>query len=225
MDTKSETQSLQERLEELRRELNYHNYRYHVLDDPVISDYEYDRMMAELREIEAQHPEWITPDSPTQRTGGQPASRFQKVRHPHAILSLANAFDADGVGAWFERIRRVDDRVGHTDYVVEPKIDGLTVVLHYQNGVFVQGAMRGDGVIGEDITANLRTVKAVPLRIPADGKGTPPGYLVVRGEVYMTIENFEALNKRLMEAGEKTYLNPRNTAAGSLRQLDPTITA
>lgn len=225
MDTKSETQSLQERLEELRRELNYHNYRYHVLDDPVISDYEYDRMMAELREIEAQHPEWITPDSPTQRTGGQPASRFQKVRHPHAILSLANAFDADGVRAWFERIRRVDDRVEHTDYVVEPKIDGLTVVLHYQNGVFVQGATRGDGVIGEDITANLRTVKAVPLRIPADGKGTPPGYLVVRGEVYMTIENFEALNKRLMEAGEKTYLNPRNTAAGSLRQLDPTITA
>lgn len=221
-----ELQALRQRLEELRRQIHYHNYRYYVLDDPVISDAEYDQLMAELKRIESEHPEWITPDSPSQRVGGAPASKFEKVRHPAPILSLANAFNADEVRAWFERIRKLDARVEGTSFVVEPKIDGLSVVLHYRDGLFVQGATRGDGEIGEDVTANLRTVKSVPLRIPVSGNGLrPPPYLAVRGEVYMNISDFEALNRRLQEAGEKTYLNPRNTAAGSLRQLDPTLTA
>ena len=211
-----------QRLEQLRREIHFHNYRYHVLDAPLISDYEFDRLMAELRQIEAEHPEWITPDSPTQRVGAQPAARFEKVRHPAPILSLANAFSVQDVYAWNERITRLDERVAHTDYVVEPKIDGLSVVLHYRDGVFVQGATRGDGEVGEDVTGNLRTVRTVPLRLPVDPSGPlAPAYLVVRGEVFINIADFEALNRRLEEAGEKTYLNPRNTAAGSLRQLDP----
>jgi len=214
------------RIEELRQELNYHNYRYHVLDAPVISDYEYDRMLAELRQLEAEHPEWITSDSPTQRTGAIPAEKFTKIRHPGSILSLGNAFTAEDVRAWYERIRKLDQRVAQAGFVVEPKIDGLTVVLHYRNGLFVQGATRGDGEVGEEITSNLRTIRALPLKIPVRNDGpTAPPYLVVRGEAFINLADFEALNKRLEEAGEKTYLNPRNTAAGSLRQLDPTLTA
>jgi len=210
----------------LRREIHYHNYRYHVLDDPIISDYEYDRLVQELREIEAAHPEWITPDSPTQRVGAPPAEKFVKVRHPAPILSLGNAFDVEEVYAWYERILKLDERVARADFVVEPKIDGLTVVLHYRNGIFVQGATRGDGEIGEDITNNLRTIRALPLRIPVEPHGPPPpSYLVVRGEAFITLADFQELNRRLEEAGEKTYLNPRNTAAGSLRQLDPALTA
>ncbi|NPV85068.1 MAG: NAD-dependent DNA ligase LigA [Anaerolineae bacterium] len=221
----SEEQLYQE-MQRLRQELHFHNYRYYVLDAPLISDGEYDRMLARLREIETQHPEWVVPDSPTQRVGGSPAEKFLKVSHPVSILSLANAFDLQDVQAWYERLLRLDERVAATDFVIEPKIDGLTVVLHYRNGLFVQGATRGDGEEGEDITANLRTVRSLPLRIPVDASSPPPpSYLVVRGEVFITIEDFEALNKRLLEAGEKTYLNPRNTAAGSLRQLDPAITA
>jgi DNA ligase (NAD+) len=218
--------SLHERLEFLRREINHHDYRYHVLDDPLISDYEYDQLLAELRQIEAEHPEWITPDSPSQRAGAPPLARFNKIRHPAPILSLANAFNAESVRAWFERIRRLDERVSKASFVVEPKIDGLTVVLHYENGYFVQGATRGDGEVGEDITANLRTMRALPLRLPVSPDGPIPPYeLVVRGEVYMTLEDFARLNRRLEETGAKTYLNPRNTAAGSLRQLDPSLTA
>ncbi|HEX7976539.1 MAG TPA: NAD-dependent DNA ligase LigA, partial [Anaerolineales bacterium] len=217
---------LLQRLRELRREINFHNHRYHVLDDPVISDAEFDHLLVELREIEGVHPEWITPDSPTQRSGAAPAAKFAKIRHPAPILSLANAFSTADVRAWYERILRLDDRVARTAFVVEPKIDGLSVVLHYQDGRLVKGATRGDGILGEDVTANLRTVRAVPLNVPVGPDGpTPPAYLAVRGEVYMNIADFEKLNKRLQEAGEKTYLNPRNTAAGSLRQLDPGITA
>ncbi len=217
---------LRQRLDELKREINYHNYRYHVLDTPVISDYEYDKLIKELRDIESQHTDWITPDSPSQRAGAAPLDKFVKVRHPAPILSLANAFSEEDLQAWFERVSKLDSRVRSTGFVVEPKIDGLTVVLHYENGVFVQGATRGDGIIGEDITANLKTVRALPLKIPVDGKGpTPPPVLVVRGEAFITIKEFEKLNKRLEEAGEITYQNPRNTAAGSLRQLDPGLTA
>ncbi|MHC1785115.1 MAG: NAD-dependent DNA ligase LigA [Anaerolineaceae bacterium] len=217
---------LHQRVEELRKEIHFHNHRYHVLNSPVISDFEFDRLMEELKRIEGDHPEWITPDSPTQRAGGQPAEKFTKVRHPDAILSLANAFDSAGITAWYDRLLRLDDRVAKTEFVVEPKIDGLTVVLHYRNGSFVMGATRGDGVEGEDITSNLRTVRAVPLQIPVDAKGPkPPDMLVVRGEVYINLKDFERLNKKLEEAGERTYQNPRNTAAGSLRQLDPTLTA
>lgn len=226
MCAETDLDHLRRRLEELRRQIHFHNYRYHVLDAPLISDYEYDRLMAELRQIEADHPEWVTPDSPTQRTGAPPLDRFAKVRHPAPILSLANAFDAEGVRAWFERIRKLDGRVETADFVVEPKIDGLTVVLHYRQGVFTLGATRGDGEVGEEITENLRTVRALPLRLPVDPKGPPaPSKLVVRGEAFITLKDFEALNRRLQEAGERTYLNPRNTAAGSLRQLDPALAA
>ena len=221
-----DTQDLFNRLQILRDEINYHNYRYHVLDAPVISDYEYDQLVVELRNIESIHPEWVTPDSPSQRTGGAPLDKFSKVRHPGPILSLANAFDEAGVYAWFDRISKIDPEVKSADFVVEPKIDGLTVVLHYDNGLFVQGATRGDGAVGEDITSNLKTIRALPLKIPTDPKGPPPpAELVVRGEAFITIEEFEKLNKRLVEAGESTYQNPRNTAAGSLRQLDPCLTA
>jgi DNA ligase (NAD+) len=219
-------QTVRSRYEELKTEINQHNYQYHVLDAPVISDAEYDKLMNELKRIEAEHPDWITPDSPTQRAGAKAADRFEKVRHPAPILSLANAFGADDARAWFERVRKLDERVASAKFVVEPKIDGLSVVLHYRDGVFVQGATRGDGEVGEDITANLRTVKAIPLHIPVDNKGPkPPRYLVVRGEAFIPIKEFEELNHQIEEAGEKTYLNPRNTAAGSLRQLDPALTA
>lgn len=214
------------RAEELRQQLSYHNYRYHVLDSPIISDYEYDLMMRELREIETEHPELITLDSPTQRVGGQPAERFLRVPHPTPILSLANAFDVSEVRAWFERISKLDDRVKETDFTAEPKLDGLTVVLHYENGIFTLGSTRGDGEYGEDITANLRTVRSLPLRIPVEHNGElPPRWLVVRGEALIPIDAFQTMNIRLEEEGERTYVNPRNAAAGALRQLDPTLTA
>lgn len=226
MDNPQSTDEKYKRLEELRLEINFHLYQYHVLDSPVISDYEYDQLVAELAQIEADHPEWITPDSPTQRVGAQPAEKFEKVQHPAPILSLANAFNGLDVQAWYNRILKLDDRVAGADFVVQPKIDGLTVVLNYQDGIFVQGATRGDGIIGEDITLNLKTIRSLPLKIPVLAGGTePPSRLVVRGEAFITLEDFEALNRRLEEAGEKPYLNPRNTAAGSLRQLDPSLTA
>jgi DNA ligase (NAD+) len=219
-------QMMQTELDDLRKQISWHNYRYHVLDDPVISDAEYDTLLNRLKAIETEHPEWITPDSPTQRAGAQISEKFTKVRHPGAILSLANSFSREDLQAWYDRIDKLDPQVKNSKFVVETKIDGLTVVLHYRDGVFVQGATRGDGVIGEDITANLRTIKAVPLRIPVNPEEpAAPEYLVVRGEAFMTIANFEKLNQTLMDKGEKTYLNPRNTAAGSLRQLDPALTA
>jgi DNA ligase (NAD+) len=214
------------RLEALKAEINLHNYRYHVLDNPIISDLEYDRLMEELRQIEAVHPGWITPDSPSQRAGAVVSEKFSKLPHPHPILSLANAFGTEGIRAWIDRISRLDERVLKTDFVVEPKIDGLTVVLHYEDGIFIRGATRGDGEIGEEITANLRTIRALPLKIPVSADGPkPPHRLVIRGEAFMYLKDFEKLNQRLLEAGEKTYLNPRNTAAGSLRQLDTGLTA
>lgn len=221
-----DSNQLLEQLDALRNEIRYHNYRYYVLDDPVISDYEYDQLLKQLRKIEQENPGLITPDSPTQRVGASPSEKFSKLRHPAPILSLGNAFDAEDVMAWYERIGRLDERVKTTDFVVEPKLDGLTVVLHYQDGLFTQGATRGDGEIGEDVTSNLRTIRALPLRIPVKPNGKePPNRLIVRGEVFFYIKDFEELNKRLEKAGEKTYLNPRNTAAGSLRQLDPELTA
>src|SRR5512143_1180613 len=229
--------SARSRYEDLKSQVNFHNHRYHVLDAPVISDAEYDRLLKELRQLETDHPDWITSDSPTQRAGSAPADRFEKVRHPAPVLSLANAFGAADARAWFERIRKLDDRVDSTHFVVEPKIDGLSVLLHYRDGVFVRGATRGDGEVGEDITANLRTVKSIPLKIPVgERRKLPksdlpavdlpvPGYLVVRGEAFIPVQDFEKLNQQLQEAGQRTYLNPRNTAAGSLRQLDPALTA
>lgn len=219
-------EAVHQEYERLKRDIHFHNYRYHVLDSPVISDIEFDRLLEQLRKIEQEHPEWITPDSPTQRAGGVVAEKFTKIQHPAPILSLASGFNVDDVTAWFERICRIDRRVENTSFVLEPKIDGLTVVLHYHDGLFVQGATRGDGEVGEDISTNLRTIRSLPLRIPVDPGGPfPPRRLVVRGEAFISIADFEALNRRLEEAGERVYLNPRNTAAGSLRQLDATITA
>ncbi len=215
-----------EEYESLKGELNYNNYRYHVLDDPVISDAEFDRMLVQLRKMEEAHPEWVTADSPTQRSGAPPADQFRKVTHPAPILSLANAFSEDDLRAWFERVARLDERVLHTKFVAEPKFDGLTVVLHYENGIFTLGATRGDGEVGEDITGNLRTVKSVPLKIPVHNNDVPvPEHLVVRAEAFILKEDFVKLNRELEEKGEKTYQNPRNTAAGSLRQLDPRLVA
>jgi DNA ligase (NAD+) len=237
------------RYNQLKQEINFHLHRYHVLDAPVISDAEYDQLWNEFKTLEAEHPEWVTPDSPSRRVGAVISDKFEKVRHPRPILSLANTFGAADARAWYERIRKIDDRVERAKFTVEPKIDGLSVVLHYRDGVFVQGATRGDGEVGEDITANLRTVRAIPLQIPmssgqysgssgqmslfesAHQSPIPnsqlpiPSYLVVRGEIFMNNKDFEKLNAKLAENGERTYLNPRNTAAGSLRQLDPAITA
>jgi DNA ligase (NAD+) len=214
------------RAAKLRQELNFHNYRYHVLDSPVISDVEYDRMLRELQELEAAHPDLVTPDSPSVRVGGEPAERFERVRHPAPILSLANAFDFNEIRAWYERIARLDPRVRSSRLVVEPKLDGLTVVLHYHDGVFTLGATRGDGIQGEDITANLRTVRKLPLQIPLEPtKQTTPGRVVVRGEAIIYSKDFLELNRRQEAAGEKTFVNPRNTASGALRQLDPALTA
>ena len=217
---------LRVRLEELRAELRYHSFRYYNLNEPVVSDSEYDRLMRDLLEIEADHPEWITPDSPSQRAGAPPATGFTKLQHPAPILSLGNAFDEGDVVAWYERISRLDDRVSGADFIIEPKLDGLTVVLHYQAGVFTQGSTRGDGMIGEEVTSNLRTIRSLPLRIPVKDNGIEvPDNLVIRGEVFMYLEAFDELNRQMAAAGEKTYQNPRNTAAGSLRQLDPGLTA
>ncbi len=240
-----ETSTLRKRYEDLKQQINFHNHRYHVMDDPVISDAEYDRLVIELRQLEAAHPDWVTPDSPSQRAGAEPSEKFEKVRHPRPILSLANAFGEADARAWYERVCKLDDRLEKARFVVEPKIDGLSVVLHYRDGVFTQGATRGDGELGEDITANLRTVKTIPLKIPVnlgmDKQGSDklsgleprshtnarmvPDGLVIRGEIFIPVKEFDKLNKRLEENGEKTYLNPRNTAAGSLRQLDPAMTA
>lgn len=221
----SDERLLQE-LSELRQKINYHSYLYNTLDQPEISDLEYDQLFNRLKIIEGEHPELITPDSPTQKVGNQISEKFQKVNHPATILSLANGFGSQDALAWYERILKLDSRVALADFMLEPKLDGLTVVLHYNQGIFTLGATRGDGNVGEDITQNLRTIPSLPLRIPVLGKGSPaPDNIVFRGEVFITKADFLKLNQDLEIKGEKTYLNPRNTAAGSLRQLDPTITA
>ena len=214
------------RVEALSRALDEHLHRYHVLSAPTVTDAEYDALFHELQAIEAEHPELAKPNSPTQRVGGFVSEKFVKVRHPGPILSLSNAFSAADVRAWYDRIRRLDDRVEAAEFVLEPKIDGLTVVLHYENGVFVRGATRGDGEIGEDITPNLRTVRVLPLRIPVtDQTLKPPARLVVRGEAVIYIKDFERMNVDLAAEGKSTYVNPRNTASGALRQLDSALTA
>jgi len=218
---------IHDRIEGLRQQINYHNYRYHVLDDPVVSDVEYDALMDELRGLEAEHPELVTPDSPTQRVGAEPAEGFVKVEHPAPILSLDKAASAGDIRAWWDRVSKLlPPDAPSPAWVVEPKLDGLTVVLHYEDGLFVLGATRGDGTVGEDVTTNLRTVRTLPLRIPVNSGGPqPPGRLVVRGEAIMLIDDFEELNRRQAEAEDKLFANPRNAAAGSLRQLDPRVTA
>lgn len=207
-------------MERLRRELHRHNYLYYVLDRPEISDAEYDALMRELRELEAQYPEAVTPDSPTQRVGAPPAKEFPEVRHQVPMLSLANAFNPEELQAWYRRVLTLLERE-QVDLVCELKIDGLAVTLRYEDGVLAQGATRGDGERGEDVTQNLRTVRTIPLRL----MDSPPRVLDVRGEVYMPRAAFLKLNQERAARGEPLYANPRNTAAGSVRQLDSRITA
>ena len=219
----------QQRLSELREQLHQHNHRYHVLDDPDIPDADYDRLLRELQQLEAEHPEWVTPDSPTQRVGAAPLDSFPEIRHQVPMLSLGNVFDAPGLEAFVKRIRDALEDLGQAtdkepEFCCEPKLDGLAVSLIYQQGVLVQGVTRGDGQSGEGITENLKTVRSIPLRL----QGAPenhPELLEVRGEVYMPRAAFEAMNARARAAGDKVFANPRNAAAGSLRQLDPRITA
>jgi DNA ligase (NAD+) len=213
-----------DRAAELRRLLEHHNHRYYVLDDPEISDAEYDALLNELRDLEAKHAELRTPDSPTQRVGGQPLEKFEQVRHLQAMYSLANAHNEEDLRAWDARTRRLLAREGIEDaqleYVTEPKIDGLAISLVYEDGVLTRGATRGNGEIGEQVTQNLRTIKAIPLRV----EGTPR-LLEVRGEIYLSLPAFARLNEQRAEAGEPPFANPRNAAAGSIRQLDPAVAA
>lgn len=212
-------------LEILRNEIRRHNKLYYVDDNPEISDAEYDRLMRRLQEIEAAHPDLITPDSPTQRVGATPLTEFGTVTHTIPMLSLANAMNEDEVREFDQRVKRGLGSDAEVEYVFEPKIDGLAVEVVYENGVFTHGSTRGDGVTGEDVTQNLKTIHSIPLRL-VDPEGQPlPALLEVRGEVYMDVAEFERFNKERELTGEMLFANPRNAAAGSLRQLDPTITA
>jgi DNA ligase (NAD+) len=217
-------QGPKKRAEELRRQIAYHDHRYYVLDDPEISDPEYDDLLRELEGIEEQHPELLTPDSPTQRVGGAPLDKFKQVEHHEPMLSLANARDEDELRAWAKRVERRLERLDISGreirYVTEPKVDGLAISLTYENGVFTRGATRGDGRIGEDVTQNLKTIKAIPLSIE-----DAPELVEVRGEVYLPIAGFTKVNEQRAQDGQPTFANPRNAAAGSLRQLDSSITA
>ena len=209
------------RIKQLREDIERHNYQYYALDQPLISDAEYDLLFRELQDLEARHPELVSPDSPTRRIGTAPLSEFAEIKHRVPMLSLNNAFDEDEVAAFDRRVREALD-AGEIEYATEPKFDGLAISLTYEHGVLVHGATRGDGYTGEDVTANLRTVKAIPLRL---GGKHLPALLEVRGEVLMLKADFEQLNRAQRDKGEKEFVNPRNAAAGSLRQLDSRITA
>ncbi|MBV8852403.1 MAG: NAD-dependent DNA ligase LigA, partial [Sinobacteraceae bacterium] len=211
------------RIAELRQQLSHHDYRYYVLDDPEIPDAEYDRLMLELRALEGEYPDLVTPDSPTQRVAGQPVAAFGVVTHSVPMLSLDNAFADEDVTAFDRRIHeRLAEEADKTlEYVAEPKLDGLAVTVIYRDGELQRAATRGDGAKGEDVTANVRQIRKVPRQL----RGNPPPLVEVRGEVFMPIAGFERMNRLARERGEKVYINPRNSASGSLRQLDPAITA
>ena len=220
---KQETAAFQRaklRVEELRALIAYHEHRYFVLDAPEISDAAFDALMVELRELETAHPELIAPDSPTQRVGGAPVETLGILRHHRPMLSLANAFSGDDLRAWHKRVAGLLERDDFA-MVCEPKIDGLAVALVYEGGALVTAATRGDGQRGENITANIRTIKSIPQRI----KGDAPARFEMRGEVYMTKSGFERVNFDRGERGEALFASPRNSAAGSVRQKDPSVTA
>ncbi len=208
---------IRQRMDKLVMQLNEANYRYYVLDDPQMHDFEYDRLLRELENLERENPELVRPDSPTKRVGGAALSKFEKVMHPVPLMSLQDVFSMEELDAFLVKIQEANPNVTFT---VEPKIDGLSVALEYENGIFVRGATRGDGVVGEDVTENLKTIRSIPMNIP-----NAPSRLIVRGEVYMPKKSFEQLNARQEEEGKPLFANPRNAAAGSLRQLDPKITA
>jgi len=210
------------RIDELRAAIAHHDYRYHVLDDPEIPDAEYDLLMRELRALEARHPELVTADSPTRRVGAAPLEAFAVVAHRVPMLSLDNAFSEEEVRAFDRRVReRLGEADGEIEYAAEPKLDGLAISITYRDGVLVQAATRGDGTRGEEVTANVRTIRSVPLRL----RGKPPPLLEVRGEVFMPFAGFARMNAAAFERGEKTFVNPRNAAAGAVRQLDPKVSA
>lgn len=214
--------SIENQLDNLRGKLREYEYHYHVLDNPLVPDVEYDRLLNELKNLEWQHPELITADSPTQRVGAKPLDGFAQIQHERPMLSLDNAFSDEDVDGF---LRRIEDRIAVNsqtlEFCCEPKLDGLAVSILYENGVLAQAATRGDGTTGEEITANIRTIRNVPLKL---NMANPPARLEVRGEVFMSQAGFETLNERALAKGEKTFANPRNAAAGSLRQLDPKIT-
>ena len=209
--------NFKERMDELVQQLNEANYRYYVLDDPKMLDFEYDSLLRELEILEAEHPEFAREDSPTKRVGGEALSKFEKVNHPVPLMSLQDVFSLEELREFLEKVRESDPNV---EFTVEPKIDGLSVSLEYENGVFVRGATRGDGVVGEDVTPNLRTIRSVPMTLM-----DAPSRLIVRGEVFMPKKSFERLNQHQEDEGKPLFANPRNAAAGSLRQLDSKITA
>jgi len=211
------------RIEWLRKEINRHNYLYYVLNKPEISDEEYDKLMQELISLERKYPDLITPNSPTQRVGAPPAEEFKSIRHVKPMLSLDTANDIEEIIAFDKRVKK-ELGINEVEYVAEPKMDGLSVELIYENGKYVKGSTRGDGINGEDVTENIRTIRAVPL-VLRDEEAKPPTFLAVRGEVIMHIEDFEEFNKELIEKGEEPMANPRNAASGSLRRLDPRETA
>lgn len=215
-------QTAHQRVTQLRKQLNEHNYNYYVLDTPTIPDAQYDRLFRELQILEAQHPDLITPDSPTQRVGAMPLKQFHEIKHLQPMLSLDNAFDETEVRAFDKRVHERLNSEQDIFYTCEPKLDGLAVSLLYENGHFIRAATRGDGSTGEDITSNVRTIKMVPLQLRGEGY---PAQLEVRGEIFMPKAGFAALNKLAQERGEKIFVNPRNAAAGTVRQLDPRITA
>ncbi|MBI4164873.1 MAG: NAD-dependent DNA ligase LigA [Acidobacteria bacterium] len=218
--------SIQKEIEKLRADIRYHEHRYYVLDDPEISDSEYDRLMRQLLELEAQHPELVTPDSPTQRVGGQPAEEFPKVRHSALMLSIDNTYSVEDLRDFDRRVRELSGRAS-VEYVAELKLDGLSMSLTYEEGALLHGVTRGDGSVGEDVTTNVKTIRSVPLRIDAAKRKIigSPGRFEARGEVIMTRKAFEQMNAQREAAGEARFANPRNAAAGSMRQLDPRLTA
>ncbi|MCD6406536.1 NAD-dependent DNA ligase LigA, partial [Candidatus Aerophobetes bacterium] len=222
-DEKITREEAKRKIERLREEIRYHDYRYYVLNEPEISDAEYDRLMRRLQELEEMFPDLVTPDSPTQRVGAPPKEEFGTVRHFIPMLSLANAFEENEVYDFDRRVKKGLDG-GKPEYVAEPKIDGLAVEIVYERGVMKVGSTRGDGQVGEDVTENLKTIRSIPLRL-RDEEVPPPDLIEVRGEVYMRKDDFHRLNREREKKGEPLFANPRNAAAGSLRQLDPKVTA
>src|SRR5215469_6098457 len=218
-------QQLETEAESLREQIHHHNYRYYVLDDPEITDAEYDLLMRRLEGLEQAHPEIRTPDSPTQRVGAAPSQEFGVVRHRRMMLSLGNAMSAEEMLEFDRRIKRFLRSDADIEYVAEVKLDGLAVELVYEGGALTVGSTRGDGINGEEVTQNIRTIKSIPLRLIKPAHGAMPKLLEVRGEVILPRRAFEGLNEERIKAGEPLFANPRNAAAGSLRQLDPRITA
>ncbi len=218
--------NIEKEIAELRNEIRYHEHRYYVLDDPEISDFEFDKLIERLKELELQHPDLVTLDSPTQRVGGAPAAEFPKVRHPAPMLSLDNTYSVDDLRDFDRRVRELAGR-DRVEYVAELKLDGLSMALTYQDGELVRGVTRGDGEMGEDVTSNIRTIRSVPLRLEAKKLALigHPARFEVRGEVIITRKAFEQTNALREAAGEPKFANPRNSAAGSIRQLDPRIVA